>query len=53
MKLESKFLDKFYNILSDWNTSKLLILCLSQFRAIYKKARRNIEKHFDEKSHII
>ena len=53
MKLENEFLDKFFDILSEWNTSKLLILCVSQFRAIYKKARRNLKRYFDEKSQII
>ena len=47
IKRDSEFLDKMQQILTNGNTSKLFIPCLSQFRATYQKARRSVKKRIE------
>ena len=43
------FLEKNQQIMTDCNTSKLFIPCISHFRAAYQKARRSIKKRNETK----
>ena len=49
IKRDSKFLDKMQQIMTNGNTSKLLIPYLFQFRATYQKARRSVKKRIESK----
>ena len=49
IKRDSEFLDKMQQIMTNGNTTKLFILCLSQFRATYQKARRSVKKRIESK----
>ena len=44
IKADFEFLDKFQETMKDNKTSKLFIPYMSEFRATYKKAIRNLNK---------
>ena len=50
---DSKFLDKFQEIMKDKKTLKLFIPYMSKFRATYQKARRSLKKRTDAKASTI
>ena len=50
IKKDAEFLDKFQQIMEDSGTSKLFIWYMSQFRAIFLKARRSIKKRIKTKA---
>ena len=43
-KRDSEFLDEMQQIMTSGNTLELFILYLSQFRTIYQKAQRNVNR---------
>ena len=49
VKADSEFLDKFQEIMTDNKTSKLFIPYISQFRATYQKARRNLKNELRQR----
>ena len=50
---DSKFLDKFQEIMKDKKTLKLFIPYMSKSRATYQKARRSLKKRIDAKASTI
>ena len=50
IKRDSEFLDKMHQIMTNGNTSTLLIPYLSQFRATYQKVRRSVKKRIESKA---
>ena len=47
IKKDTKFLDKFQQIMEDSGISKLFIPYMSQFRATFQKTRRSIKKRIE------
>ena len=50
IKVDSKFLGKFQEIIKYSKTSKLFVPCMSQFGTTYQKARRSLKKRIDIKA---